>query len=147
MKQKVLSLLSLIGGILVIIVGVAHTAFTPVVYRGAVPDLHDKALGMAYFFAVMGLYVILSGWLMVYASRGLRRLDRWAWTVSLFNGLCNVVCGVGALIVGFRHGFVLTWFFSALVVAVLCLVFYRTYRPATRAQLDPSTAGLQVQQG
>ncbi len=147
MKQKVLSLVSLIGGILVIIVGVAHTAFTPFVYRGAVPDLHDKALGMAYFFGVMGLYVILSGWLMVYASRGLRRLDRWAWTVSLLNGLCNVACGVGALIVGFRHGFVLTWFFSALAVAVLCLVFYRTYRPTASVRVDTSKAGLQVQMG
>ncbi len=147
MKQKVLSLLSLIGGILVIIVGVAHTAFTPVVYRGALSVLHEKTLGMAYFFAVMGIYVIFSGWLMVYSSRGLRRLDRWAWTVSLFNALCNVVCGVGALIVGFRHGFVLTWFFSALAVVVLCLVFYRTYRPTTSARIDASTAGLQVQQG
>ncbi len=147
MKQKVLSLFSLVGGILVIIIGIAHTAFTPTVYRSSISILQDKALAVAYFFAVMGIYVILSGWLMVYSSRGLRRLDRWAWTISLSNGLCNVVCGLGALIVGIRHSLVLTWFFSALSVAVLCLVFQKAYRSTASARLDPSKAGLQAQVG
>ncbi len=147
MKQKVLSLFSLIGGILVVLIGIAHTAATPVIYRGAISVLHDKALGMAYFFGVMGLYVILSGWLMVYSSRGLRRLDRWAWSVSLFNGLCNVVCGVGAMIVGFRHSLVWIWFVSALSVVILCLVFYKTYRQNESVRIETSEAGLLAQQG
>ncbi len=146
MKQKLLSLFSLIGGILVVLIGIAHTAFTPAIYRGAVSVLHDKALGMAYFFGVMGLYVMFSGWLMIYSSRGLRRLDRWAWSVSLFNGLCNVVCGVGAMIVGFRHSLVLIWFFSALSVVVLCLAFYKTYRQTESVRLETSRAGLLAQQ-
>jgi hypothetical protein len=126
-KRKLLSRLSLVGGSLVMIIGILHGIATPMIYRGAAKVLPDKALGLAYFFGVMGLYVIFAGWLMIYSSRGLARGERWAWTLALANGVCNTVAGVGAAAVGFRHSLVWIWLAAALLNAVLAAALSGSY--------------------
>ncbi len=118
-KRLLLSRLSLAGGILVALIGVLHTAATPMVYRGLSKLLGDKALGVAYFFAVMGVYVVFSGWLMIHSARGLSRGERWAWTTTLTNGALNGLLGIGAVAVGFRNPLVWAWLVIALSLAIL----------------------------
>lgn len=126
--KSLLSVVSLVEEILVVLIGIAHTAATPMVYRGAVGMVHDKAAGLAYFFAVMGLYIVLCGWLMVYASRALRRGERWAWIVSVGNGAFNRLAGVGAVAVGFRSPLVWTWLLVAVALFTLALPSASSFR-------------------
>ncbi len=127
-RYRLLSWWSVIGGVLVAIIGVLHTTATPMVYKVALTKIPDKAAGITYFFGVMGLYVIFSGWLMVYSARGLGRSERWAWMIALTNAACNVLAGAGAVIAGFRHSLVLIWIFVSLSISVLSCFFYRDYR-------------------
>jgi hypothetical protein len=124
MNKNLLSRLSLVGGILVVLIAVVHTSVTPMVYRNLGP-LGDKALGMAYMFGVMGIYVGFCGWLMIYSSRGLARGERWARTLALVNGALNGVLGVGAVAVGFRNPFVWAWLVIAAALAALAAVSRR----------------------
>jgi hypothetical protein len=125
--KKWLSRLSFIGGLLVVLVGVVHSAVTPMVYRGLSAAIPGKALGAAFFFAVMGLYVMFAGWLMVYSARGLAQGERWAWMLALSNGACNAIAGVGAVAVGFRNPFVWVWFLVALSIALFASALRRLY--------------------
>ncbi len=129
-KKKLLRVWSLVGGILFALIGVLHTAVTPMVYRGFSAVMPDRALKVAFVFGVMGAYIVFSGWLMVYASWGLSKAERWAWTVTLGNGACNSLAGLGAVVVGFRNPLVLIWFALALSMSVLATVFYKEYHRA-----------------
>ena len=122
------SRLSLVGGILVVIVGIVHTIATPMVHQGLSGAIGDKALGLAYFFAAMGVYVVLAGWLMIFCSRGLARGERWAWLISVVNGGANAVGGVGAVAVGFTNPFVWTWLLASAVIAVGVLLSSPAFR-------------------
>jgi hypothetical protein len=95
---------------------------TPSVYRGLSATLPQRAVGLTYFFAAFGLYVALSGWLMIYASRGLGRGERWARVVSLTNGMVNAVAGVGALAAGFRDPVVWAWLMAAAAIVVAAAI-------------------------
>jgi hypothetical protein len=127
-RERWLARLSLLGGVLVVLIGIIHAAFTPTVYRGAVATMPERAAGLAYFFAVMGLYLIFCGWLMIYASRALRRRERWAWAVTFGNGVANAVAGVGALAVGFRNPFVWLFFVISLALSAGALGSSRGFR-------------------
>ena len=58
--RRWLSRLSFTGGLLVVLIGIAHGAVTPMVYRGFATVMPERALGGAYLFAVMGLYVVFA---------------------------------------------------------------------------------------
>lgn len=132
-RQKLLSRWSLVGGILVALIGVLHTSATPMAYKSMLPIVGDKTLGVAYFFAVMGLFVIFSGWLMIYCSRGLGRAENWAWMMTMANGLCNILAGAGAVFAGFRHGLVIIWIAAVTSTAVLAAVLHGSYRAGKAA--------------
>jgi hypothetical protein len=132
-KRVWLSRLSLVGGVLVLLIGVLHAAATPMIYRGVHAVIPDKALGVSYFFGVMGLYVAFAGSLMLACSRALARGESWAWALSLGNGVCNVLAGVGAMAVGFRHSLVLVWLLVAMSISVLALATRRDYRTTARS--------------
>jgi hypothetical protein len=136
-KQKVQSRLSLIGGILIVLVGVAHTLGIPSVYRNfqaIFVDPHDggslTVLAATYLFAVLGLYILFSGWLLIYTSGGLARSERWAWTVASTTAICNLVAGTGVLVVGVRSPFVVTWVVTSLVLVLLSCFSFGSYSKA-----------------
>ncbi len=127
MQKALLSRLSLVGGIIVVLVGLVHVAFTPAMYRSASHAVPERAIAFSYFFAVMGLYVVLCGWLMIYCSRPLARGERWALAISVANGACNVVAGVGALAAGFSNPFLWAWFLVSVALTLLAALSARAY--------------------
>jgi hypothetical protein len=121
-RTRLLSVVSLLGGLVLVLTGLLHSTVTPSVYRGLSATLPQRAVGLTYFFAAFGLYVALSGWLMIYASRGLGRGERWARVVSLTNGMVNAVAGVGALAAGFRDPVVWAWLMAAAAIVVAAAI-------------------------
>ncbi len=133
-RQKVLSGLSLVAGILVVLVFAAHTAGIPSVHRkfaSIIPGQRDvDSFGVqaaTYLFAVLGLYMLFSGLLMIYAAGGLGRSERWAWTVTLGTGAFNLIASSGVLAVGVRNPFVLTWAAASLALSLVACFSYGPY--------------------
>jgi hypothetical protein len=89
-------------------------------------DLPEKASGLAYFFGIMGVYVVFSGWLLAYASRGLGRREAWARTLVWTTSALNTLAGTGAILVGFRNPLVLTWTFISASTCLLSLASRRS---------------------
>jgi len=129
-KRRILYYWSLAAGVLGTIVGILHTAFTPNVHAGYSTVAPERALGVAYFFGAMGLYVILTGLLTIYTAFGLRDGEPWAWRVALGTAVTNTVNGIGAVAVGFRHPPALIWLVaSGSLCAALLLLRAGEQRP------------------
>ncbi len=134
-RPRLLSGLSLAGGILVVLVSAAHTAGIPSVHRkfaSIIPGQRDvDSFGVqaaTYLFAVLGLYMLFSGLLMIYAAPGLGRSERWAWTVAFATALFNLVASSGVVAVGVRNPFVLTWVAASLALSLVACFSYGAYR-------------------
>ena len=114
---------SLIAGILITLIGIAHETAAPMIYKRFGEMLPpDKVMQLAYFFLVMGLFVIFSGLLTVYASFGLRRTEQWARTIIVWTGVFNVAAGIGGLRVGFKNPLIYFWILVALSNTILALI-------------------------
>ena len=94
--------------------------------------LGGGAVGSAYFFGVMGIYVAFCGGLRIQAAKRLARGERWAWATTLANCACNFAIGVGAVAVGFRNPLIAVWLLACLLPAASAIVLHREYPVAAK---------------
>lgn len=123
-KTNLLSRVSLISGIIILLIGIVHNAFAPVIYEQASRDVGDKAIAFVSFFVLVGAAVIFFGIFLIYSSRGLKRGEFWAWNISLLSSLFIALMGIPIILflkINFLHVIMLAG-------AILNLIVLLSYR-------------------
>ncbi len=88
-----------VAGWLTLVLGFIHIAATPLIFPLSASLLADpELLSSLYMFEMTGLAVVFTGWLVIYASRGWRLGQRWAWHVCLGAGIFLFLLGAGAVL-------------------------------------------------
>lgn len=88
-----------VAGWLTLVLGLIHIAATPLIFPLSTSLLADpELLSSLYMFVMTGLAVILTGWLVIYASQGWSQGQRWAWHVCLGAGVFLLLLGAGAIL-------------------------------------------------
>jgi hypothetical protein len=88
-----------VAGWLTIILGAIHIAATPLIFPMSASLFADpELLSSLYMFVMTGIAVAFAGWLVIYASRGWRQGQRWAWHVCLGAGIFLLLLGAGAVL-------------------------------------------------
>ena len=127
-KSKLVSTWTLVTGILIALIGITHSSFTPMFYRQLlqVDAFADKAAGFIYFFAFMGFAIFFAGLLIVYAASGLKRGERWAWVIAqgsngfvFIGGVCAIIFG------GFTNPLIYIISAAAVLNFVMLLLYHR----------------------
>lgn len=87
-------------GALILILGMIHIAYTPILYKEIVslPMGLDNLYTFLFMFVATGVSLVLSGVLAVYSIGGLKENERWAWVVSLAIGVYVLLLGAGAVV-------------------------------------------------
>jgi hypothetical protein len=88
-----------VAGWLTLVLGLIHIAATPLIFPLSASLLADpELLSSLYMFEMTGIAVVFTGWLVIYASRGWRQGQRWAWHVCLGAGVFLLLLGAGAVL-------------------------------------------------
>jgi hypothetical protein len=88
-----------VAGWLTLVLGLIHIAATPLIFPLSTSLLADpELLSSLYMFEMTGIAVVFAGWLVIYASRGWRQGQRWAWHVCLGAGIFLLLLGAGAVL-------------------------------------------------
>ena len=127
-KRKLISRWILVTGIIIALIGIIHTCFTPMMYQQALKDeaIKDKAAGLAYFFAFCGFAVIYAGFLTIYSSFGLKKSEKWALILSVSAGLFLAIGGIGAIAFAkFGNPMIYVMSICAISNIFLMLIFHR----------------------
>ena len=134
-RRKFISRWVLVTGVIIALIGIIHSSFTPVMYQQMMNDetidetLKDKAPGLAYFFAFCGFAVIYAGLLTIYSSFGLKKSEKWALLLSISASLFLAIGGIGAIAFAkFGNPMIYVMSISAISNVLLLLIFYRGYR-------------------
>jgi hypothetical protein len=129
-RGKFVSRWILVTGIIIVLIGIAHSSFAPMMYQQMVKNeaIKDKAPGFVYFFAFDGFAVVFAGLLTVFSSFGLKKSEKWAWIIALSSGLFIALGGIGAVAFAeFTNPMIYAMGISAVSNVFLLLVFCRNF--------------------
>ncbi len=118
-------------GIIITIIGIIHSSFTPIGYQQMMKNetLKDKAPGFAYFFAFCGFAIIFAGLLTIYSSLGLKKSEKWAWLIAISSTLFVAIGMIGAITFAkFGNPMIYVASISSISSVLLLLFFYRDFR-------------------
>ena len=113
-------------GIIIALIGIIHTCFTPMIYRQMLKDeaVKDKAAGFAYFFAFSGFAISYAGLLTIYSSFGLKKSEKWALLLAISAGLFVAIGGISAIAFAkFGNPMIYIMSISAISNVFLLLIF------------------------
>ena len=131
MKQhKFLAIWLRISGIIIAIIGILHSSFTPMMYNQMikVEALQDKAAGMAYFFALAGVAFLFAGIITTYASSGIQSREKGARFLTIISSLFAAFGGITAMTYA-RFGNPLIYTMTACAILNLILLFTLRSKP------------------
>ena len=119
----------LITGSLISLLGVAHLVIAVPLGIEDVKSLpRSAALPLTLGNIVTALAVGGAGLLTIYCASGLKRAERWAWTIALGAGIFMTLVGIGYIVVTPDNPFA----YLALVVALCDLAPLGLYRQSLR---------------
>jgi len=104
LKENLLYRMMVVVGVLIIILGLIHISYTPILYKdiASIPLDPDNLNTYLYMFVATGASLLLAGVLVVYSVKGLKRNNHLAWVVSLTVGIYILLLGIGAVVT--MHG-------------------------------------------
>ena len=120
----------LVTGIIITLIGIVHTSSAPMMYQQMMKDeaIKDKVPGLVYFFAFDGVAVIFAGLLTVFSCFGLKKTEKWAWTIAISSGLFVALGSLGAVAFAeFTNPMIYAMGISAVSNVFLLLIFYRNF--------------------
>ena len=128
---KLLYLLLFITGIVFILCGSAHNLTAPVMYKqiSKEPVFQGKAPGFIFFFVSMGTSIIFTGILLVYACKGIKKLQKWAWNIALGSSFYILITHLFAVIyAGFDNPLIYIIIIFSVLSTIFLLIYYKTFK-------------------
>jgi magnesium-transporting ATPase (P-type) len=118
----------LAAGILIAILGMIHNAATKEVYYSGYDKLPlHHGWVFIYMFLLVGTAVVFAGGLVVYCSFGLRRSERWSWSIALGVGVFMVILVSGAVMVMPGNLFAYIGLALALMEILPLIIFHKEF--------------------
>ena len=121
----------LVTGIIIVLIGVVHSSFAPMMYQQMMKDeaIKDKAMGFVYFFAFDGFAIVFAGLLTVFSSFGLKKSEKWAWLIAISSTLFVAIGMIGAVTFAkFGNPMIYVASVSSISSVLLLLFFYKDFK-------------------
>jgi heme/copper-type cytochrome/quinol oxidase subunit 3 len=119
-KNKILSTIVLVKGILTVLLGIIHIIMSYFEYN-LIKDEMPKYIGYKYilWYYAVGLFILFIGLIDIISYKGIKQKINLAWQISLLNSIFSLVLGLSGLIT-FKWALSPPYFLFA--IGIICLI-------------------------